>query len=181
MSADKCPVDHSKWPTESSAPHPMRPDAAAIPRSAPAPAELSKDRVVSSIPRLFLGEESNKEEKWVYPSPAQFHAALQRKERAGEAKDMDIIVPIHNAVNERCWEQVMQWEAKEGPLDQVKLISFKGRPQDRTPRAWFKTIIGFVRLFAVFCSLRLNAIADIRLPLIDTTGWWTEQALEFDT
>lgn len=118
------------------------------PSSQAAAAELSKDRVVSSIPRLVLGEET-KEQKWVYPSPAQFHAALQRKERAGDAKDMDIIVPIHNAVNERCWEQVMQWEAKEGPLEQVKLISFKGRPNDRTPRAWFKTMIGFVYLDAL--------------------------------
>lgn len=92
-------------------------------------------------------------EKWVYPSPSQFYTALQRKNRSPREEDMDIVVPIHNAVNEQTWREVMKWEneAISGSTDpraantnpnNVQLVSFKGRPQDRTPRAWWKVLLG---------------------------------------
>ena len=57
---------------------------------------------------------------------------------------MDFVVPIHNAVNERTWDEVMKWECgtADAARQDVKLVSFKGRPQDVSPRAWFKTLLG---------------------------------------
>lgn len=107
---------------------------------------------------------------WVYPSPSQFYNALERKNRNPKGEDMDIVVPIHNAVNERTWAEVLKWENESGAGLQkekhdVQLVSFKGRPQDRTPRAWFKTLLGSVdrpcrlnsRQRLTFSDLQLSA------------------------
>jgi cytochrome c heme-lyase len=81
--------------------------------------------------------------KWVYPSPSQFYAALERKNRSPDARDMPVVVPIHNAVNERCWTQILDWEREAGVKEgKVSLVSFRGRPRDRTPRAWWYTLLG---------------------------------------
>ncbi|CAH7683575.1 holocytochrome-c synthase [Phakopsora pachyrhizi] len=142
---------------------------------------LPNDRVISSIPRYRSdSKETSKEagslasgcpieradqkiksqdqstetdQNWVYPSPAQFYRALLRKDRPAEAKDMYTVVPIHNAVNERVWREVLEWEAsygrgafdrwprsgKSGPM----LCSFRGRPNDLSPRAWMKILSGY--------------------------------------
>lgn len=50
---------------------------------------------------------------------------------------MSNIVAIHNGVNEEAWAHVLAWEAlhscdcAEGP----RLLQFKGRPQDYSPKA----------------------------------------------
>lgn len=110
---------------------------------------LSLERETSSIPRYSnesAGSDSAKSGKWVYPSPSQFYTALQRKNRSPRQEDMDIVVPIHNAVNERTWGEVMKWENEAaGPevaKNAVQLVSFKGRPNDRSPRAWWKILLG---------------------------------------
>lgn len=58
-------------------------------------------------------------------------------------------MPIHNAVNERVWAQVLEWEKDALGVekdDEVKskLVSFIGRPKDVSPRARWKTLIGCV-------------------------------------
>ena len=127
-----CPVDHSSdsWknmtlPTG----HPVTSHS-----SAPS---LPQERTVSSIPRK---DGSN----WVYPSQAQFYSAMARKDHNPRAADMRVVVPIHNAVNERAWSEVMRWEKDQGgeKCGGLKLVSFKGRPQDRTVRASFNVLLG---------------------------------------
>ncbi|KAI9639538.1 holocytochrome-c synthase [Dioszegia hungarica] len=138
---------------------------------------LSHDRVISSIPRAATsypspegsvphiptpspssGSEAQgssagyREEstgKWVYPSEHQFFQALQRKNHNPNAKDMRTVVPIHNAVNEKTWEEVLAWEAGMGgeACGGIRLISFAGRPKDLTPKAWFKTLAGYAPPF----------------------------------
>ncbi|PCH38287.1 cytochrome C1 heme lyase [Wolfiporia cocos MD-104 SS10] len=142
-SADKCPVDHktrSSWssflsptPKESSATH-----FPAAPAPHGAPSALPQEREISSIPKL---DGSN----WAYPSQAQFYAAMARKNHNPQASDMKVIVPIHNAVNERAWTEVMEWEAGQGgeKCGGVKLVSFKGRPKDLTPRARWRSLLGY--------------------------------------
>ncbi|KAA1123065.1 Cytochrome c1 heme lyase [Puccinia graminis f. sp. tritici] len=97
--------------------------------------------------------EPQAEQNWIYPSPSQFYNALKRKNRNPRAEDMYTVVPIHNAVNERVWRQVLEWEAgygrgsfdrwprsgKSGPM----LCSFRGRPDDLSPRAWIKVLSGY--------------------------------------
>ncbi|GJN92773.1 hypothetical protein Rhopal_005811-T1 [Rhodotorula paludigena] len=92
------------------------------------------------------------EDKWVYPSPASFYTALQRKDRNPQARDMGIVVPIHNAVNERVWQQVLDWEREAlglqpGEETGSKLVSFIGKPKVVSPRARWKTLIGYTAPF----------------------------------
>ncbi|KAL7008911.1 Cytochrome c1 heme lyase [Cystobasidiomycetes sp. EMM_F5] len=138
----------------------MSVSASGPPKPAPKPKPsssyvLSTDRETSSIPRYISSNppdnaavaaaSCSQSSNWVYPSPSQFFTALERKNRNPDAADMDIVVPIHNAVNERTWKQVLEWEEEAAPdaVNKVKLVSFKGRPNDRTPRAWFKVLLGY--------------------------------------
>ncbi|KAF7322535.1 Cytochrome c heme lyase [Mycena chlorophos] len=136
---DKCPVDHSKsqpskstWATLFSSPT----------ASTSTQSSLSTERETSSIPKADDG-------KWVYPSEAQFFAAMARKNHNPQAGDMKTIVPIHNAVNERAWAEVMQWEAGRGgeACGGVKLVNFRGKPGEMSPRARVKTFMGYTAPF----------------------------------
>lgn len=51
---------------------------------------------------------------WIYPSEKMFFEAMKRKGYASEARDMKTIVPIHNAVNERAWKEIKEWERPWG-------------------------------------------------------------------
>lgn len=138
-SSDKCPVDHStrsSWTSWFSSKNDSTPSTSSKLQPA-VTARLPTDRETSSIPRL---DGSN----WVYPSQAQFYAAMERKNHNPRAPDMKVVVPIHNAVNERAWAEVMKWEAGQGgdKCGGVKLVSFKGRPNDLTPKARWKTLLG---------------------------------------
>lgn len=185
-----CPVDASTraaWLEQ----NPSRPPPHAS--SPPTQRPLSKDRVVSSIPR-WLPSSSPADppadptacparsapvadspssastvpaaspipsrENWVYPSPSSFFTALQRKDRNPDAADMPVVVPIHNAVNERVWDQVLEWEKEaarlEGRDEQeavkgVSLVSFVGKPKELSPRARWKSFIGCVPFLPSFC------------------------------
>lgn len=166
MSADKCPVDHkslgsscpvdhntrSTWgnilphssdtlSSESASPAASTSNATRVPES------LSTSREVSSIPR-------SDKENWVYPSEAQFYAAMTRKDHNPRAPDMRVVVPIHNAVNERAWSHIREWEAGRGGerCGGVRLVSFKGRPGEPSPKARILTLLGYV----LFRSLRLS-------------------------
>jgi cytochrome c heme-lyase len=69
-------------------------------------AELSTSRVQSSIPK------GGTESTWLYPSPQMFWNALVRKNKAEnvDETDMDIVVKIHNEMNERAWRKLLEWE-----------------------------------------------------------------------
>lgn len=132
-SAEQCPVDHttkSSWSSIFSS-KPGTPGSSSRP--------LPTDRETSTIPRVDGS-------KWVYPSQAQFYAAMERKNHNPHATDMKVVVPIHNAVNERTWAEVMKWEDGQGgdKCGGLKLVSFKGRPNDRTPRARWRMLLGCV-------------------------------------
>ncbi|KZT41996.1 cytochrome c and c1 heme-lyase, partial [Sistotremastrum suecicum HHB10207 ss-3] len=117
---------------------------------------------VSSIPRA--DDQSN----WVYPSEAQFFAAMHRKNHNPDEKDMKTIVPIHNAVNERAWHEILGWEDGRGgsSCGGVKLVSFKGKPKEMTWRARFRTLLGYSAPFDRHdwvvdrCGLKMRYIID---------------------
>lgn len=48
---------------------------------------------------------------WVYPSEKMFFDAMRRKGYDARVADMKTVVPIHNAVNERAWKHILEWEA----------------------------------------------------------------------
>lgn len=86
---------------------------------------LATDRVVSSIPRSTSSGATSaacpvnnetetgadpKTGNWVYPSEKMFFEAMKRKGHDTRAADMQTVVPIHNAVNERAWKEIKEWE-----------------------------------------------------------------------
>lgn len=104
---------------------------------------LPTDREVSTIPRSG-GPGGN----WVYPSQAQFFAAMKRKNWDPQAADMASVVPIHNAVNERAWTEILKWEepvlaGKPASYSQCggpQLVSFSGDASKITPKARFNNL-----------------------------------------
>jgi cytochrome c heme-lyase len=105
----------SRWFSSSAAPEPPK-----------APQGLAVDREISTIPRGTPvnqdGRPANSEAEtevsasgnWIYPSEKMFFEAMKRKGHKGDAADMKTIVPIHNAVNERAWKEIKDWERPWG-------------------------------------------------------------------
>jgi cytochrome c heme-lyase len=122
---------------------------------------LATDREVSTIPRALpdLPPQPNsraannerdtgsdkKTGNWIYPSEQMFFEAMRRKAFDPSAPDMRTIVPIHNAVNERAWHEIKDWEAGRGSeaCGGPKLASFSGLSTSLTPRARWKSLMGY--------------------------------------
>jgi cytochrome c heme-lyase len=130
-----CPIDHSSLPR----PRPkgeLNP-VNNIPELAQAPSPGQKsflplERTISSIPRASspssasacpvastsnAGEgekpvEGAKADQWEYPSPQQFYNALVRKGWETPEESVEMMVNIHNWLNEEAWAQVRRWEEK---------------------------------------------------------------------
>ncbi|KAL2809970.1 cytochrome c and c1 heme-lyase [Aspergillus granulosus] len=124
----------------------------------------------SSSPTASHGTPSNAESEtghdkstgnWIYPSERQFFEALMRKGNtpgsvtsASElATSVASIIPIHNAVNERAWQQILEWE-KQAPSSDPgskkcggpKLYSFRGLGAESeflSPRARINSLMGY--------------------------------------
>ncbi|KAF8636472.1 hypothetical protein AX17_003288 [Amanita inopinata Kibby_2008] len=167
-SSSKCPVDHSSLKKQDSGACPVdhsseTPWTRFISSGAPTSpsTNLSTERQLSSIPTLSQG-------KWVYPSEAQFFAAMARKNHSPQSTDMKTIVPIHNAVNERAWEEVCKWEAGRGgeTCGGVKLVTFKGKAGETSPKARWKMLLGYSAPFDRHdwiidrCGTRMRYIID---------------------
>ncbi|KAI9106095.1 cytochrome c/c1 heme-lyase [Phlyctochytrium arcticum] len=101
---------------------------------------LDTEREESTIP--MGGKYGGK--NWVYPSEQMFFNAMKRKNWDPSEKDMSVVVPIHNAVNEQCWRKIMEWESlHQSSCAQPKLLKFQGRPKDFTPKARFRSLLGY--------------------------------------
>lgn len=99
----------------------------------------------------------------MYPSEQQYYNAIKRKGYKASAMDMPSTLAIHNAVNEKGWEMVQEWERAHAEATAVaaaggggqggdcgagfpapKLLRFTGRPKDTSPKAWVKsTLLGY--------------------------------------
>ncbi|KAF5663715.1 cytochrome c heme-lyase [Fusarium heterosporum] len=168
-----CPVDHTAQQSKSwsqtltsylwSSSTPT-PTSAQVPTS---DSGLDTDRVISTIPRTTGdpaacpvdhekdgGRPKNHEMEtgmdpsgnWVYPSEKMFFDAMKRKGYDARVADMKTVVPIHNAVNERAWKEIKEWEApylQGTKCDGPKLESFANKMHRMTPTARFNTILGY--------------------------------------
>ena len=156
----KCPVDHHAREAYLQ----MAKEHAPPPQRGTQQKNLSEEREVSSIPRFYMDQDSDaslesahapaesssvsgaREHHWVYPSPQQFYSAIRRKNHAASPEDMDIVVPIHNAVNEEAWRRILEWERAwqtDPKATGPQLVNFVGRPKDMTWRAWFRGLAGY--------------------------------------
>ncbi|KAJ2558354.1 holocytochrome c synthase [Coemansia sp. RSA 1933] len=108
--------------------------------------ELSTDRELSSIPRATGAKE---ESVWEYPSSQQFYNALARKNMAAPEEYIDVMVDIHNFLNEGAWNEVLKWEARHSECKMPRLSRLQGRPRDLSPMArmssWFYGVRPFDR------------------------------------
>lgn len=109
------------------------------------PFPLPTDRIVSTIPKV--GDEHD--EKWVYPSQQMFWNAMLRKgwrwkESDIQPNDMNHIIRIHNANNEKAWKEVLKWEALHArDCTDPKLKRFGGKAQEYSPRARLRYWMGY--------------------------------------
>ena len=107
---------------------------------------LSVDRTQSQIPKG--GTESD---TWLYPSPQMFWNAIVRKGKSEDSKEeikhMETVVAIHNNMNEKTWKQILSWEKLHDEYHHTdgtepKLLRFIGRPDEMTPKAKLRTLLG---------------------------------------
>ncbi|KAJ3097198.1 hypothetical protein HDU97_005083 [Phlyctochytrium planicorne] len=146
------PPDHPPVPADvSSCPYSAENDPAIVSslnnmppvNQQPAPdqkAPLSTDREVSSIPMAGKFDGKN----WVYPSEQMFYNAMKRKKWNPHEKDMTVVVPIHNAVNEKCWQKILEWETfHKTECGTPKLLKFEGKPRQYTPKARILNFLGY--------------------------------------
>ncbi|KAJ1975663.1 holocytochrome c synthase [Dimargaris xerosporica] len=89
-------------------------------------------------------DDPNTSQYWVYPSSQQFHQALARKGWETPEEHVDMMVAIHNFLNEGCWQEVLKWEKlHEKECPEPRLLRLRGRPDDLSPKArilgWFGT------------------------------------------
>ena len=77
-----------------------------------------------------------------------FFEAMKRKNHSPNASDMATVVPIHNAVNERAWSEIKDWEGRfaseqnkmcNGPM----LRNFSGDSTKLSPRARWYGLLGY--------------------------------------
>ncbi|KAI8634400.1 cytochrome c/c1 heme-lyase [Xylariaceae sp. FL1651] len=153
-------------PNSGSTPPPSSTPQAAPPGTSP----LGTDREVSTIPRTSVlpattaagtgsrgghAPPANNEQEtgadgttgnWIYPSERMFFEAMKRKGHDPRAADMQTVVPIHNAVNERAWAEIKAWEGpwiQGSSCDGPRLHSFSGLSTQMSPKARFNTLLGY--------------------------------------
>lgn len=128
---------------------------------------LPTTRDSSSIPK------ASGNENWEYPSPQQMYNALLRKGYTDtDPTAVESMVSVHNFLNEGAWAEVTEWErrfaggiakgwvackrgeagsmasqtigANVDEVPQPRLVRFKGRPQEMTPKAALFQLLGKV-------------------------------------
>lgn len=139
------------------------------PSSSKSAISLSSQRTVSSIPRgasspapgaspydkpsaCPVAHDANPDaagpSRWEYPSPAQFQAALARKNKAAPEEHVETMVMVHNFLNEEAWKQVLDWEryfvSNPADVENTSLLRFQGRPGELSPKARWYAFLGTV-------------------------------------
>ncbi|KAK2043619.1 cytochrome c/c1 heme lyase [Colletotrichum somersetense] len=173
---------------------PTAEDTPNLPHSGNVRTGLDTDREVSTIPRTATSaypgnsRPSNHEQEtgadeatgnWIYPSQKMFFDAMKRKGHDARAADMATVVPIHNAVNERAWKEIKEWEkpyiegsACEGP----KLHSFLGLSTNMSPKARINTLLGYTPPFDRHdwivdrCGVQVEYVIDFYAGRPDANG-----------
>ena len=111
----KCPIDYEQRTLSESKVNPLNSiplDVSATSRAAGQILHLPTEREISTIPRPKAREVEDTGPTWEYPSPQQFYNALVRKGWETPEESIEMVVQIHNFLNEMAWEEVMKWERR---------------------------------------------------------------------
>jgi cytochrome c heme-lyase len=148
---EECPVQTKKYQnpkvynvySQEIDPKNMMPSTANQQQAPGQTVDLPVERVSSSIPK------GGTDSTWQYPSPQMFWNALVRKGKTEGVSEEDMInvVRIHNNMNENTWLQVLEWEKLHpAPKDmegtEPRLLRFLGRPDEYSPKARLKMVLG---------------------------------------
>lgn len=102
--------------------------------SGPAPGQttaLPTERTLSTIPR---GDDLGK--VWEYPLPQQMLNAMLRRGKDPVPEDaVELMVDVHNFLNEEAWQEILEWENRHTTDVGPRLLRFTGRPHDLLPKA----------------------------------------------
>ncbi|KAI8323174.1 cytochrome c-type heme lyase [Martensiomyces pterosporus] len=140
QSRSQCPVSHDEGSESQLNPLNMMPHLTQDMHEGQT-SELSVERELSSIPRSTNSDSNDpysggNEQVWEYPSPQQFYNALARKNMPAPEEYMDVMVDIHNFLNEGAWNEVLKWEARhKDECSMPRLLRLQGRPRDLSPMA----------------------------------------------
>uniref|UniRef100_L2FDC0 Holocytochrome c-type synthase n=1 Tax=Colletotrichum fructicola (strain Nara gc5) TaxID=1213859 RepID=L2FDC0_COLFN len=116
---------------------------------------------------------------WVYPSEKMFFEAMKRKGHDTRAADMRTVVPIHNAVNERAWKEIKEWEVpytQGTACDGPRLHSFAGLSTNMSPKARLNTLLGYQAPFDRHdwvidrCGVQVDYVIDFYAGRPDAQG-----------
>ncbi|RKO98894.1 hypothetical protein CXG81DRAFT_15326 [Caulochytrium protostelioides] len=119
---------------------PVERTVSSIPRPAQSPLTDPAARAAHDAP-AYSGQQTTS--FWEYPSPQQFYNALRRKGWETPEDKIEVMVAIHNFLNEACWDEIQRWERKYhcDCKEPIQLVKFQGRPHQLTPKArllrWF--------------------------------------------
>lgn len=135
MVKDECPYQHDSLNSRSSSNLPSKflpndhhinsstnlPETSKLQSdTTPISQQLPTNRTASSIPRTDTPHDDNNNtdsststsnsRTWMYPSPKMFYNALLRKGYDTKPEDVEVMVDVHNFLNEQVWSEVLKWE-----------------------------------------------------------------------
>ncbi|ORM39410.1 Cytochrome c-type heme lyase [Babesia sp. Xinjiang] len=97
---------------------------------------LGATRTQSNIP--------GKQARWMYPSERQFYRSTLAKGHKVEAKVIPTVVQIHNAINEKAWERIIEYEDLHAEQCQNPVLAhFIGKKDEISLRARIKHFMGY--------------------------------------
>ncbi|WFD30663.1 mitogen-activated protein kinase kinase [Malassezia sp. CBS 17886] len=118
-----------------------QPPASCPMREAPAEAPAACPMHQRDAKTVSAAEQSD---NWEYPSPQQFYNALVRKGWETPEESVEMMVLIHNFLNERAWQEVVDWETRAGSdPSRLQLARFQGRPGTMSPHAYMHQLLAW--------------------------------------
>ncbi|KAF9203782.1 Cytochrome c1 heme lyase [Haplosporangium sp. Z 27] len=125
-------------------------ETSSIPKASHSPDPYGDDKKSSSASfgAHAADPDSDQDKVWIYPSEQMFFNAMKRKNWNPREEDMKFVVPIHNMVNEMAWKHILRWERlTKNDCGGPKLVKFEGKPKEITPKARFRSWMGYTLPF----------------------------------
>ncbi|KAG0057032.1 Cytochrome c1 heme lyase [Gryganskiella cystojenkinii] len=123
-------------------------EISSIPKAANSPDPYGDSKPSTASGAHAPDPDSDSDKVWIYPSEQMFFNAMKRKNWNPREEDMKFVVPIHNMVNEMAWKHILKWENNmPNTCGGPKLVKFEGKPKEITPKARFRSWMGYTLPF----------------------------------
>ncbi|CAO1631352.1 unnamed protein product [Sympodiomycopsis kandeliae] len=110
------------------------------------PYDKPANESASACPVKHSNNPDDQPSMWEYPSPEQFQAALARKNKAAPMENVEMMVLVHNFLNEEGWKLVLDWEKdfNISQQDDISLLKFEGKPGQLSLKAKWYQLLGTI-------------------------------------